>query len=103
MYLPKPYESFAKQFPEILTQYQTLSKTCREIGPLDTKSQNLVKLGIAMGANSRGGVMSAVRKSLAEGTSAEEIRHAVLLSITSTGFPNMIAAMGWVEEVLAKQ
>lgn len=103
MYLPKPYEAFAKQFPEILKQYQTLSQTCREIGDLDAKSQNLVKLGIAMGANSRGGVMSAVRKALAAGTTEDEIRHAVLLSITSTGFPNMIAAMGWVEEVLAKQ
>jgi len=27
----------------------------------------------------------------------------VLLSITTTGFPNMIAAMGWAQEVLDKQ
>ncbi len=103
MYLPKPYEAFAKQFPDILKQYETLSQTCREVGALDAKSQNLVKFGIAMGANSRGGVMSAVRKALAAGTTDAEIRHAVLLSMTSIGFPTMIAAMGWVEEVLAKQ
>ena len=47
--------------------------------------------------------MSAVRKALASQASPEEINHAILLSITTTGFPNMIAAMGWAQEVLDKQ
>jgi alkylhydroperoxidase/carboxymuconolactone decarboxylase family protein YurZ len=77
-----------------------LGQTCRAAGPLDQKSQDLVKLGIAIGANSRGAVMSSTRKALESGATAEEIAHAVLLSLTTTGFPNMIAAMGWVDEVL---
>ena len=32
-----------------------------------------------------------------------EIAQAVLLSLTTNGFPNMIAALGWVEEVLNKK
>jgi len=28
------------------------------------------------------------------------MRHIVILSLTITGFPNMMAAMGWVNEVL---
>jgi len=44
--------------------------------------------------------MSSVRKALASGATSEEIRHAVLLSLTTTGFPNMIAALNWVDEVL---
>jgi alkylhydroperoxidase/carboxymuconolactone decarboxylase family protein YurZ len=103
MYLPKTYENFSTQYPEVLKQYQNLGKSCREAGPLDAKSQEFVKLGIAIGVNSRGGVMSAARKALAAGASVDEIHHATLLSITTTGFPNMIAAMGWVDEVLAKQ
>ena len=47
--------------------------------------------------------MSAVRKALASQATEDEIRHAILLSITTTGFPNMIAAMGWAQEVLDKQ
>jgi hypothetical protein len=31
---------------------------------------------------------------------ADEIVHVVLLSLTTTGFPNMIAALGWVNEVI---
>ena len=103
MYLPKPYENFSEKYPEIVKQYQDLGKACRETGPLEEKCQDLVKLGIAVGANSRGAVMSAVRKALASGATPDEIVHAVLLSLTTTGFPNMIAALGWANEVLDKQ
>ena len=103
MYLPRQYEKFAKQFPEILSHYQQLGKACRESGPLSEKCQDLIKLGISIGANSRGAVMSSVRKALSSGATTEEITQAVLLSLTTTGFPNMIAAMDWVSEVLAKQ
>ena len=40
------------------------------------------------------------RKALESGASKEEIAHAVLLALTTTGFPNMIAALQWVDEVL---
>ena len=100
MYLPKVYEKFSKKFPGVLKDFKTLGQTCREAGPLDAKCQDLIKLGIAIGANSRGAVMSQTRKALESGASKEEIAHVVLLSLTTIGFPNMIAAMGWVNEVL---
>jgi 4-carboxymuconolactone decarboxylase len=103
MYLPKTFENFSKNYPEIIEHYDKLGSICRNAGPLDNKSQDLIKLGIAIGVNSRGAVMSAVRKALASQASPEEINHAILLSITTTGFPNMIAAMGWAQEVLDKQ
>jgi alkylhydroperoxidase/carboxymuconolactone decarboxylase family protein YurZ len=31
-----------------------------------------------------------------------EIHHAVLMATTTAGFPTMIAAMKWVEEVMKK-
>jgi 4-carboxymuconolactone decarboxylase len=33
------------------------------------------------------------------GASTEEIEHAAFLAMTTTGFPNMIAALSWVQEV----
>ena len=102
MYLPKTYEDFSDKFPEILKDYQQLGISCREGGPLKEKCQDLIKLGIAIGVNSRGAVMSSTRKALASGATPEELTHAVLLSLTTTGFPNMIAALGWVDEVLDK-
>jgi AhpD family alkylhydroperoxidase len=100
MYLPKIYEKFSGKFPEVFKDYKQLGQTCREAGPLDQKCQDLIKLGIAIGANSRGAVMSHTRKALESGATSEEIAHAVLLSLTTTGFPNMIAALQWVNEVL---
>ena len=103
MYLPKVYEKFSDRFPEVFKNYNQLGIACREAGPLEAKCQDLIKLGIAVGANSRGAVMSSTRKALASGASPDEIVHAVLLALTTTGFPNMIAALGWVDAVLQEQ
>ena len=103
MYLPKVYEKFTGKFPEVFKDYKQLGQTCRSAGPLDAKCQDLIKLGIAIGANSRGAVMSSTRKALESGATKDEIAHAVLLALTTTGFPNMIAAMAWVDEVLNKK
>jgi alkylhydroperoxidase/carboxymuconolactone decarboxylase family protein YurZ len=100
VYLPKVYEKFSGKYPEVFKKYKQLGQTCRAAGPLDQKCQDLVKLGIAIGANSRGAVMSSTRKALKSGATREEIAHAVLLSLTTTGFPNMIAALQWVDAVL---
>ena len=102
MYLPKVYENFSKSFPEVFKSFKQLGISCRDAGPLDPKTQDLIKLGIAIGANARGAVMSNTRKALASGATSEEIIHSVLLALTTTGFPNMIAAMGYVNEVLSE-
>ncbi len=103
MYLPKIYEKFSKDFSTIRDKYEELGVACRSAGPLDQKVQDLVKLGIAIGLNSQGAVKSHTRKALAAGATNEEIIHTVILSLTTTGFPTMIAALGWVDEVLAKE
>ena len=100
MYLPKVYEKFSSKFPDVFKDYKKLGHTCRAAGPLDQKCQDLIKLGIAIGANSRGAVMSSTRKALKSGATKDEIAHAALLSLTTTGFPNMIAALQWVDSVL---
>ena len=100
MYLPTVYKNFQDHFPEVFKDFKQLGISTRQAGPLDEKIQNLVKLGIAVGANSRGGVMSNTRKAIAAGATAEDVRHAVLLAMTTSGFPGVIAALGWVDEVV---
>jgi alkylhydroperoxidase/carboxymuconolactone decarboxylase family protein YurZ len=41
-------------------------------------------------------------QALEDGTSPDELRHAVLLSVTTAGFPAMIASIQLVEEIIAK-
>jgi 4-carboxymuconolactone decarboxylase len=101
-YLPEIYKDFVKGYPDISQAYDALADKCYRAGPLDKKTGRLIKLGIAVGINSEGDVRSHARKALEEGLSPEEIRQVVLLALTDVGFPHMIAALKWVEEVLAK-
>ena len=55
------YENFTNKFPEVSKAYNQLGISTREAGPLEPKIQDLIKLGIAIGANSRGAVMSHTR------------------------------------------
>ena len=103
MYLPKPFQEFKSQYPEIASLYENLGSKCQSAGPLDAKTRCLVNLGIAVGAVSPGAVKSHARKALENGASREELYHALLLALTTVGFPAMIAAIGWVEEVLVAE
>ncbi len=101
-YLPDVYREFQQKYPEIVKAYDELALKCHCWGPLDEKTRRLIKLGIAIGLNSEGGVRSHARRALEEGASADELRHVVLLAFTTAGFPTMIAAMKWVETVIEK-
>lgn len=101
-YLPDVYKGFGEKFPEIKEAYDALGVRCNESGPLDRRSRRLVKLGVAIGLGSEGGVRSHARRALDEGVAVAELRHAVLMAITGAGFPAMIAAMQWVDEVIEK-
>ena len=101
-YLPGVYKGFGEKFPEIKEAYDALAVRCNESGPLDRKSRRLIKLGVAIGLSSEGGVRSHARRALSEGVPVAELRHAVLMALTGAGFPAMIAAMQWVDEVIEK-
>ncbi len=102
-YLPDIYREFKQQFPEIAKAYDELAVKCHGWGLLDEKTRRLIKLGVAIGLSSEGGVRSHVRRALEEGITADELRHTVLLAFTTAGFPTMIAAMKWVEKVIEKR
>lgn len=98
--LPQAYRSFQDQYRSIWEAYDRLGVAVHQHGPLDEKTRELVKLGIAIGARLEGAVHSHIRKALAAGASADEIRHVVLLAIPTTGFPATMAARTWVEDEL---
>jgi alkylhydroperoxidase/carboxymuconolactone decarboxylase family protein YurZ len=98
--LPKRFLQFQQDYPEVFRAYKSLGASTRAAGPLDSKRRALVGLAIAIGARHEGAVHSHVRKALEAGLKPGEIRHAALLSVTTIGFPNMMAAMSWVDDVL---
>src|SRR5881397_3656151 len=98
--LPKRYLQFQKRYPQVFQAYDALGAATAEAGPLDGKTRALVKLAIAIGGQMEGAVHSHTRRAVEAGCSADEIRHAVLLSTATIGFPSMMKTLSWVEDVL---
>lgn len=97
--MPDHPADFARQHPEIWAAFEALANQCHETGPLDAKTRRLVKLGISIGAGLEGGVHSQARNALAEGITAAEMRHVVLLGLTTIGFPATMAALSWISDL----
>lgn len=102
-YLPDVYVRLRERFPQVAEAVDALGQATAAAGPLDERTQRLVKLGIAIGALAEGAVRSNARRALDAGASKEKILHVAALTITTRGFPAAVAAFSWVEEVLAAE
>ncbi len=101
MYLPEIFKTFLEKHQDIADAYRKVGELCSQAGPIDLKTQHLIQLGVSIGASSKGAVRSHARRALDAGASDGEVMQTVLLSGSIVGFPAMIAAYGWVEEVLS--
>ncbi len=99
---PSFYKDMKKRYPELFDAYENLGDECQKAGPLTPRERALAKLAIAVGAGLEGGVHAHTRRALDAGVTPEEIRHTVLLALTTIGFPSMMKAMAWIEDVLTK-
>ncbi|HLA30429.1 MULTISPECIES: carboxymuconolactone decarboxylase family protein [Pseudomonas] len=96
------YQRLRKQHPDYFDAVEALGKAVRHAGPLEQQVIQLVQLGAAAAIHSEGAVHSHVRRALEAGATAEQIHHA-LLSLTSTiGFPTVVAALSWADDVIDK-
>lgn len=100
--LPRSYEAFRRRYSQIWRAYNQLGSLSHRAGPLDDKTRELVKLALSIGAKLEGAVHSHTRRALEAGATPMEIRHLVLLGLTTLGFPSTIAALSWVEDVLKR-
>lgn len=100
--LPSRFIKFRDEHPQVFTAYEALGKAAAAEGPLGKKEISLVKLAIAAGARMEGAVHSHTRRALEAGASPEEIRQVIILTVTTIGFPAMMANLSWVDDVLAK-
>ncbi len=98
--LPKAFEAFRRRYQSVYEAYETLGKIAHEAGPLDQKTRELVKLGMAIGGRLEGAVRSHAGRAREAGATPEELEHVILLAVTTSGFPTAVAAFTWVEEHL---
>lgn len=101
--IPRPYKQMHKSHPELMQAYESFGQAARAAGPLTDREVSLVKLAISIGAALEGAAHSHCRKALEAGCTAEDLRHVAILSAPTTGFPAMMRAKSWVEDVLEQQ
>jgi 4-carboxymuconolactone decarboxylase len=101
--LPQPFLDFSRAYADVVSAYEALGRACAEAGPLDAKTRELIKLGMAIGGRLEGAVHAHARRALDAGATPAEIQHVVTLAIPTVGFPTAIAAFTWVGDVLSDQ
>lgn len=99
----KHYQNLTENFPEVLQAVQKLGATVREAGPLDRKTTELIQLAVAASAQSTGSVHSHTRRALEAGADVKEIQHALLVLVSTIGFPKVAAALSWVQDITDNQ
>ena len=98
--VPGRFKAFTEKYPSVAKAYSELGAATQAAGPLDGKTRALIKLGVAIGLQHEGATHSHVRKAIEAGATPDEVRHAALLAVTTLGFPGMMAALSWIDDVL---
>lgn len=100
--LPAAYERFQRAYRPVWEAYDRLGARAHKSGPLDPRTRELVKLGMAIGGRLEGAVRSHAGRALEAGATRGEIEHVVALAVTTVGFPTAVAAFTWVEDILKR-
>jgi alkylhydroperoxidase/carboxymuconolactone decarboxylase family protein YurZ len=98
--LPSVVDAFAREHPAIWEAYNQVGDAVGRAGPLDAKTQRLVKLAIAVGAGLQGAVHSHARRGLKSGCTPDELAHVAFLGITTVGWPSAFAAYCWIQDTV---
>lgn len=96
--MPGAAGDLADHHPDIWNAYSALGKACAAAGPLSDREKRLVKLALAIGANSEGAVHSHTRRARSEGIEEGAIQQVALLAIGPLGLPRAVAAKTWIED-----
>lgn len=99
---PKFFEDFQAAYPEVAEHYQKLGDACRDAGPIDARTVELIKLGIAIAAGAEGSAHSHTRRAVEAGATNAQLEHVALLAITTLGFPRAMTGLAWVRDVTMK-
>jgi AhpD family alkylhydroperoxidase len=100
--LPDNFRSIRERFEEYGKAVDQLGKAVRGSGPIDDKTSQLIQLAAAAAIRSEGGVHSHARRAMEQGASREEVYHSLILLTSTIGFPNVAAAISWVDRLFTK-
>ena len=95
---PTAFKQFIGRYPKLGRAWDLMREAESESGPLDEKTQRLVKLAIAAAREAEGATHSAVRKARQAGITREEMEQVVALAASTMGLPNAVKIHRWIHE-----
>ena len=96
--VPGTYLEFVTKYPGLGRAHETIATEVEKAGPLESKTQALIKIGICIGAGLESALRSHVRRAIQHGATTAEIEQAILLGMNTVGFPRTVAAWSWAQE-----
>jgi 4-carboxymuconolactone decarboxylase len=98
--VPTRFAELKQRYPKLFEAVESLGEAVREEGPLDEKTIQLVQISAACALRSEGAVHSHARRAFAAGATSDEIYHAIVVLASTIGFPNVVAAITWADDIL---
>lgn len=87
------FTRFKREFPQVYAHYETLGREIHlQGGPLDEKTRALLKVAVSGASGHLRALETHIRAAREAGGTEEEITHALLLLITTCGFPTFMEA-----------
>jgi 4-carboxymuconolactone decarboxylase len=87
------FSKFKKEFPNVYSGHQALGKEIHEkSGPLPEKTRWLIKIAASGASHHAISLETHIIKAKEAGVTDDEIKHALLLLIQTTGFPTFMEA-----------
>jgi AhpD family alkylhydroperoxidase len=98
---PEWFSHLKQHHVKLMDAVDALGEAARASGPLDEKTAQLIQMAGAIALRSEGAVHSHARRARAAGATDAEIEHAAILLTSTVGFPNVSAALSWIQDVTA--
>lgn len=98
--LPKTFTSLVKKYPDVWKAHEQLTQACTDAGPLDRKTRQLIKIGIAVGAGLETATKRHALMARENGATEAEIEQTVLMAMTTCGHPATAAGWQWARSAL---
>lgn len=95
---PDAHQRFIATFPHLAKAWESIAEAGKQ-GPLDARTQRLIKLAVAAGAMREGAFHASARKALAMGIPKEELAQVVALAAGVLGLPSTVAVHTWLSDL----
>lgn len=96
----KVYLALKERHGKFIDTVEALGQAAKLEGPLDAKTGHLIQLAAAAAIRSEGAVHSHARRALEAGARADEVYHTLILLTSTIGFPTVVAALTWADDVI---